>query len=46
MVQQLDITNELENLRNIAHVLKLPNADSINWTTMVSSASDSASTQK
>lgn len=41
-----DITNELENLRKIANVLKLPNADTINWTMIVSSTSDSASTQK
>ena len=41
-----DISKELENLRNIAHVLKLPNADRINWTMIVSSTSDSASSQK
>ena len=41
-----DITNELEQLRNIAHALQLPNADSINWTMTVSSTSDSASSQK
>ena len=41
-----DITNELEQLRNIAHALKLSNADSINWTMTVSSTSDSASSQK
>lgn len=30
----------------MAHALKLPNADKINWTLIVSSSSDSASTQK
>ena len=41
-----DISQELEQLRNTAKALKLPNADSINWTMVVSSTSDSASTQK
>ena len=41
-----DISNELERLHNIAHVLKLPYANTINWTMIVSSTSDSASTQK
>ena len=41
-----DKSYELETLRNTAHVLKLPNADSINWTMIVSSTSDSASSQK
>ena len=33
-------------MREIAHCLNLPNADKINWTLIVSSTSDSASTQK
>ena len=41
-----DISYELETLRNTARALKLPNADSINWTMIVSSTSDSASSQK
>ena len=41
-----DVSRELEMLRETAHALKLPNADSINWTLIVSSTSDSASTQK
>ena len=41
-----DISRELENLRQMAHALKMPNADTINWTLLVSSTSDSASTQK
>ena len=41
-----DISQELEQLRCTAKALKLPNADSINWTMLVSSTSDSASTQK
>ena len=36
----------LQKLRDVAHALKMPNADKINWTLMVSSSSDSASTQK
>lgn len=41
-----DISQELEQLRCTAKALKLPNANSINWTMLVSSTSDSASTQK
>lgn len=41
-----DISRELEKLRKTAHALHLPNANSINWTLLVSSSSDSASTQK
>ena len=41
-----DISKELQKLREIAHCLNLPNADKINWTLIVSSTSDSASTQK
>jgi hypothetical protein len=41
-----DISSELEKLRRIAHELKIPNADSINWTLIVSSNSDSAAMQK
>ena len=41
-----DISREFEKLRKIAHTLRLPNADSINWTLVVASTSDSASTQK
>lgn len=41
-----DISNEFDKLRKAAHSLGLPNPDSINWTLVVSSTSDSASTQK
>lgn len=41
-----DISNELQKLRDVAHALKLPNADKINWTLIRSSSSDSAATQK
>ena len=41
-----DISKELQKLREIAHLLHLPNADKINWTLIQSSSSDSASTQK
>ena len=41
-----DISKELEKLRTTAKLLGLPNANSINWTMLVSSTSDSASTQK
>ena len=33
-------------LRDVAHALNMPNADKLNWTLIVSSSSDSASTQK
>ena len=41
-----DVSRELEKLREIAHVLHLPNADKINWTLFAASTSDSAATQK
>ena len=41
-----DISTEFEKLRKAAHALGLPNPNSINWTLVVSSTSDSASTQK
>ena len=41
-----DISNELQKLHEIAHALNLPDADKINWTLIVSSTSDSASTRK
>ena len=41
-----DISHELNKLRNIAHALNLPNADKINWTLIMSSSSDSASTHR
>ena len=41
-----DISKELQKLREVAHALNLPDADKINWTLIVSSTSDSASTQK
>ena len=41
-----DISQELKNLREVAHTLQLPNADKINWTLIQSPSSDSASTQK
>lgn len=41
-----DISRELEKLRKAAQMLGLPNPNSINWTLVVSSSSDSAATQK
>ena len=41
-----DISQELEMLRDLAHALNMPNANKLNWTLIVSSSSDSASTQK
>ena len=41
-----DISRELQMLRDVAHALNMPNADKLNWTLIVSSSSDSASTQK
>ena len=41
-----DISLELEKLHTIAHNLKIPNADSINWTLIVATNSDSAASQK
>jgi len=36
-----DISNEFKKLRNVAHMLGLPNPDCINWSLVVSSSSDS-----
>ena len=41
-----DISREFEKLRKTAQLLDLPNPNSINWTLVVSSTSDSASAQK
>ena len=41
-----DVSRELQKLREMAHALNIPNADSINWTLIASSTSDSAATQK
>jgi len=41
-----DISREFEKRCKTANALKIPNADSINWTLLVSSTSDSASNQK
>ncbi len=41
-----DISKELKTLRDTARALGIPNANSINWTLIASSSSDSASTQK
>ena len=41
-----DISKEFEKLRKIAQTLDLPNPNSINWTLVISSMSDSAATQK
>ena len=38
-----DVSRELQKLRKTAHALNMPNPDSINWTLLVSSTSDSAS---
>ena len=43
MIKELD--KQLTELRNIAKELEIPNANSINWTLIVSSTSDGASTQ-
>jgi hypothetical protein len=40
-----DITKEFKNLREIAQALGLDNADSINWSLVTSSTSDSASSK-
>lgn len=40
------ISREFERLRHAAIVLGLPNLNSIKWTLVVSSTSDSAATQK
>ena len=41
-----DINREFQKLRHAASMLGLPNSNAINWTLVVSSTSDSASTQK
>lgn len=41
-----NISKELIHLRRVTKILGLANADSINWTLIESSMSDSASTQK
>ena len=41
-----DISREFEKLRSAASMLGLPNPNSINWTLVVSSQSDSAACQK
>ena len=41
-----DISREFEKLRQVAEMLDLPNGQSINWTLVQSSTSDSAATQK
>ena len=41
-----DVSRELEKFRQIAHDLRIPNANSINWTLFVAVNSDSAATQK
>lgn len=42
----VDISRELQKLRERAHALKLPNANKINWTLIVSSSSDPVFAQK
>ena len=41
-----DVTRELEKLGRIANDLKIPNANSINWTIFAATSSDSATSQK
>ena len=41
-----DVSREFEMLRKTAYALGMPNPNSINWTLLVASTSDSASTQK
>ena len=41
-----DVSRELQKLRRTAHALGIPNADSINWTLVAVSSSDSAASQK
>ena len=41
-----DVSREFQKLSDVAHALRLPNADKINWTLIRSSSSGSASTQK
>ena len=40
------MSREIEKMRDIAHMLKIPNANKINWTLVSAATSDSASTQK
>ena len=42
----IDVSKELKKLRDVAHALDIPNADSINWTLFSSSSFNSASSQK
>ena len=42
----IDVSKEFKKLRDVAHALDIPNADSINWTLFSSSSSNSASSQK
>ena len=37
-----DVSREFEKLRKTAHALGMPNPNSINWTLLVASTSDSA----
>ena len=41
-----DVSRELQKLRRTAHALGIPNADSINWTLVAVSSSDSVASQK
>lgn len=41
-----DVSRELQKLRKVAHAIGMPNPDSINWTLIVASTSDSAASQK
>ena len=41
-----DMSRKIEKMRDIAQMLKIPNADKINWTLVSAATSDSASTQK
>ena len=41
-----DVSREFEKLHQTAHALGMPNPNSINWTLLMASTSDSASTQK
>ena len=41
-----DMSREIEKMRDIAHMLKIPNNNKINWTLVSAATSDSASTQK
>lgn len=41
-----DVSREFQKLRKIAHAIGMPNPDSINWTLIAASTSDSAASQK